>query len=142
MIQTASGNSMSKKQATYFCDQTLLPYGKKLGLLTGYVRTQAGTSKRTAAGAVALQKKWHETCDKLFAEIRKRAKQVLKSDELVDKMMAWLICNLDEECVCAMGKNAPVIGAKGKKKHDNQNGSSRFVAARFFFLASMSVPMG
>ena len=126
---------MTKKQATYFWDQTLHPFGKKLGMLTGYVKTQAGTSKRTAAGSVKLQTNWHGTVDILFADIEKRAKEVLKSDYLVRKMLAWLIINLDEESVSAMGKNDLIAGAHGKKKHDNQNGTSRFVAALFFVIS-------
>ena len=35
------------------------------------------------------------------------------------------ICNLDEECVHALGKNAKIAGSKTKNKHDNQNASSR-----------------
>ena len=71
--------------------------------------------------------------DKLFDEIKTTAKKVLKFDELVLKMLPWLVCNLDEECLHALGKNAKIVGAAGKKKHDNQNGSSRFVAVFFFF---------
>ena len=133
MVETAGDGRITRKQATWLWDQTILPFGRRLGLLTGYVKTQAGSSKRTAAGSVELQKKWHETIDELFAEVKTRAKEVLGDDDLVTKMMPYLVCNLDEECVNAMGKNALVIGAKSKKKHDNQNASSRFVADLFIY---------
>ena len=129
LVETAGAGRITRTQATYMWDQTILPLGKKLGLLTGYVKTQAGSSKRTAAGSVELQKKWHETVDKLFDEIKTRANEVLGDDDLVESMMPHLVCNLDEECLNALGKNVKVIGAKHKKKHDNQNASSRFVAA-------------
>lgn len=53
--------------------------------------------------------------------------EVLQDEDLVIAMMPYLIWNLDEECLHAMGKNEKVAGSKGKKKHDNQNASSRFV---------------
>ena len=56
MVLTASGEKLTRQQASSLWDQTILPLGKKLGLLTGYVKAQTGTSKRTAAGAVELQK--------------------------------------------------------------------------------------
>ena len=130
-VETAGGGMITKKQATNIWDDTILPLGKKLGLLTGYVKLQDGTSKRTAAGAIELQKMWHDTCDEFFAKIKGRAKEILLLDELVLKMLPWLVVNLDEECVNAMGKNSKAIGAKGKKKHDNQNASSRYVAGVF-----------
>ena len=57
LVETAGAGGITRTQATYMWDQTILPLGKKLGLLTGYVKTQAGSSKRTAAGSVELQKK-------------------------------------------------------------------------------------
>ena len=141
VVETAGAGRISRQQATWLWDQTILPLGKRLGLLTGYVKTQAGSSKRTAAGAVELQRKWHETIDKLFAKIRARAKEVLVDDDLVEKMLPHLVFNLDEECLHALGKNSKVIGAKTKKKHDNQNASSRFVAV-FFFSRARPIPWG
>ena len=135
LVETAGAGRITRMQATYLWDQTILPFGRKLGLLTGYVKTQAGSSKRTAAGSVELQKKWHETVDQLFAEVKTTAKEVLGDDDLVEKMMPYLVCNLDEECLHALGKNARVIGAKSKKKHDNQNASSRFVAGFFVVIS-------
>ena len=57
--------------------------------------------------------------------VRARAKEILKDDALVEKVMSWLIWNLDEECLHAIGKNEKVVGAEGKKKHNNQNNASR-----------------
>ena len=57
MVQTASGGKLSRAQAINTWDKTILPLGKRLGLLTGYVKPQEDTSKRTAAGNIALQKK-------------------------------------------------------------------------------------
>ena len=127
MIVTASGGILTRPQAYRTWDKTVFPYGQSLGLLTGYVLPQAGTSKRTAAGNVKLQRDWHIVMDNLFCEIRARAKFVLKCDHLVHLMMPALICNLDEECVHALGKNSKIAGSKTRNKHDNQNASSRFV---------------
>ena len=130
MVQTASGNRLDYKQAKRTWDKTIFPLGQKLGLLTGYVLPQAGTSKRTAAGKVKLQFEWHCLVDQLLQKIKKRAKEVLKDDELVHKMMSTLIFNCDEESLNAMGKNARLAGSADKKKHDNQNASSR----QIFFI--------
>lgn len=133
MIITASGNTLSRDQALRTWDKTIHPLGKQLGLLTGYVKPQEGSSKRTAAGAVDLQRDWHVCCDELFATIRRRAMEVLGGDKaLVDKFMVWLIANMDEECLHALGKNAPTVGSKTKKKHDNQNKSHRLPTNNFF----------
>ena len=125
MVQTASGGKLSRAQAINTWDKTILPLGKRLGLLTGYVKPQEDTSKRTAAGNIALQKKWYNTVSELLAKIRTRAMDVLKDERLVNLMMPYLLVNLDEECLHAMGKNSRVCGSKEKKKHDNQNASSR-----------------
>ena len=128
MVETAGGGQITNLQARYMWDQTILPYGKKNGLLSGYVTIQAGTSKRTAAGAEELQRQWHVTVTTLIERMRTRAKTVLQDDDLVNKILPFLLYNLDEESLQAMGKNGKVVGTKEKKKHDNQNASSRFVA--------------
>ena len=125
MVITASGGELTRAQAANVWDKTIFPLGKKLGLLTGYVQSQAGTSKRTASGSPELQRAWYDTVTKLFAKVRNDAKQHLCDEHLVDAMMPWLVVNLDEECLNAMGKNYKIAGAKGRKKHDNQNASSR-----------------
>ena len=133
MVITASGGKLNRTQAEHAWDQTIHPLGKQLGLLTGYVKPQEGSSKRTAAGAVDLQKEWHLVCDEMFKKIKQAAFDVLQDATLVAKMMPSLIANLDEECVHALGKNYRIVGSTAKKKHDNQNASSRF-AIIFFFL--------
>ena len=135
MVKTAGGGKLTHTQASNLWDQTILPLGKRKGLLTGYVKAQEGTSKRTAAGKIHLQRAWHELVDDLFDKVRQHAKKILVHDALVDKMMPYLICNMDEECLHALGKNEKVCGSKEKKKHDNQNGSSRFVAAFCFCIS-------
>lgn len=125
MVQTASGQKLSRDQAARTWDRTIHPLGKKKGLLTGYVKPQEGTSKRTAAGAIEHQKLWHDQCDSLIEKVRCVAMAVLNDETLVNEMMPWLIFNLDEECLHALGKNSKVCGSKTKKKHDNQNASSR-----------------
>ena len=130
MVVTASGGSLTRQQAARTWDKTILPYGRKLGLLTGYVKPQAGTSKRTAAGAENLQRDWHNTITELYAKIRARATEVLRDENLVHQMMPWLIVNMDEECLHALGKNRKIVGSKDKKKHDNQHASSRHVSFR------------
>ena len=129
MVRTASGGKLTRTQSQRTWDKTIFPLEQKLGLLTGYVKPQSGTSKRTAAGAVNLQRDWHKVIDVLLEKITARAMEVLQDERLVNLMLPTLIANLDEECVQAMGKNTKVAGSKSKKKHDNQNSSSRFVAA-------------
>ena len=69
-------------------------------------------------------------------KVRKDAKKLLNDDNLVDRMMPWLVCNLDEECVHALGKNSRIVGSYGRKKHDNQNASSR----SFLFVLGINIP--
>jgi hypothetical protein len=126
LVITASGGKLSREQAERTWDKTIHNLGRKLGLLTGYVKAQAGTSKRTAAGAMALQRDWHIVIDDLFAKIKERAMEVLGDEWLVEQLLPYLIINLDEECLQAMGKNVHVVGSKTNKKHDNQNASSRY----------------
>ena len=105
-------------------------------MLTGYVTAQTGTSKRSAAGNIELQRKWYNTVTELIERVTKKAMVILGDEELVKMLLPWLIVNIDEECLNAMGKNAKLVGAQGKKKHDNQHGTSRLlpvVAALFFF---------
>ena len=125
MVRTASGGKLSHVQAARTWDKTIFPLGQRLGLLTGYVKPQSGTSKRTAAGAVKLQRDWHKVIDCLFDKIKAHAMEVLQDERLVYLMLPVLIGNLDEECVQAMGKNSLVAGSKSKTKHDKQNSSSR-----------------
>ena len=125
MVVTAGGGKLTTAQAESLWDQTILPMGKRLGLLTGYVKTQEGSSKRTAAGDPKLQHRWYNTVTDVIAKVRQRAEEVLQDEKLVAAMMPELISNLDEECVQALGKNYTVCGSAGKKKHDNQHGSSR-----------------
>ena len=77
MVMTASGNELTLQQARATWDKTVLPYGRKLGLLTGYVKPQAGTSKRTAAGNVDLQRNWHKMCSNMFEKIKAKAEEIL-----------------------------------------------------------------
>ena len=98
----------------------------KVGLLTDYVKPQAGTSKRTAAGAPELQKRYYDAVTDSINEVRQVAKKVLKDDVLVEKMMPVLIFNLDEEALLATGKNYAVAGSQDRRKHENQINSSRF----------------
>lgn len=127
MVQCASGGTLTHEQATNTWQKTIHPYGKKLGLLTGCVKTQEGTSKRTASGSPGLQRMWHAAVTQLFDDVRQTAKKHLHDDELVDQMMPWLIVNLDEECLRASAANAKVVGSANISKHDNQAGTSRFV---------------
>ena len=116
------------------------PYIQKCGLLTGYVKPQASTSKRTAAGNVELQRAWHDLCTDMFRQVKERAEELLKDPQLVHAMQPWLQTNLDEECLHAMGKNVDVAGSKSTKKHESQNASSRYLypvpTPRFFMTDS------
>ena len=125
IVVTASGGKLTREQAARTWDKTIHPLGKKLGLLTGYVKPQEGTSKRTAAGNAQLQADWHEVCTQLLLKVKTRAQEALQDEGLVHKMLPWLIANLDEECLHALGKNRRIVGSCAKKKHDNQNASSR-----------------
>lgn len=127
MIQRASGHKLNMVQAAHTWDRTVHPYGKQIGLLTGYVKPQEGTSKRTAAGDPELQKKWYDQLTDGLKEVKKVALEVLKDADLVRKMMPFLVANLDEESLQAMGKNYKIVGSKERVKHDNQHASSRLV---------------
>ena len=70
MVVTASGGTLTREQAFRTWDKTIYPYGKKEGLLTGYVLPQAGSSKRTAAGSIKLQRDWHIVINNLIDRIR------------------------------------------------------------------------
>ena len=121
---------MSYKTAANVWDRTVLPFGKRNGLLTGYVKAQAGTSKRTQAGNSDLQRQWYDTVTKVMDTVRSRAMEVLKDAELVRQILPYLINNLDEECLHSIAKNEKVAGSKRTKKHNNQNNSSRSVCTR------------
>ena len=123
MVMTAG--KLTRKQAENTWDKTIMPFGRKLGLLTGYVKTQEGTSKRTSSGNASLQRLWHATVTKLIDNVRNVAMEVLNDEELVRLMLPWLIVNLDEECLRAAATNGKVVGAKTVVKHDNQAGTSR-----------------
>ena len=127
LIVTVSGGKLSRTQAENTWDRTIHPFGMSVGLLTGYVKPQDGTSKRTAAGNIELQHEWHVLCDEMFAQVKAKAMELLKDPELVREMLPYLQANLDEECLHALGKNSKIVGSKDKKKHDNQNASSRFL---------------
>ena len=135
MVLTAAPKGTSLETATRSWDRTILPYGKKHGLLTGYVKAQAGTSKRTQAGNEQLQRKWHATVTEVFEAVTERAKQVLQDDALVQQILPFLIWNLDEECLHAIGKNEKVVGSKQLKKHNNQNNASRYDTHIYFFFS-------
>ena len=119
---------MTREQAERTWDKTIQPLGYNLGLLTkGYVRPQDGTSKRTAAGSEKLQREWHLISGQMIQQVRDEAMRILKDKDLVRKIMPFLIWNMDEENVNSMGKNVAVKGSAAKRKHDNQNASSRHV---------------
>ena len=134
LVKTSGGKDISMKQAEWAWDQTIFPYGKKLGLLTGYVSSQCGSSKRTAAGKEVLQRKWHRDVSSMFKSIEDRAVEVLQDEDLVREMMPALVANSDEENVQATGKNSKVAGSKDLKKHNNQNGASRLVTIVTYFF--------
>ena len=136
MVITASGGHLTRAQAARVWDKTVFPLGRRLGLLTGYVKPQDGTSKRTAAGAAELQRDWYVVCSNLIEKVKQAALKILKDERLVHLMLPFLICNLDEECLHALGKNGRIAGSKDKTKHDTQNASSRHV----FFDCGLALP--
>lgn len=146
MVHTAGGGYLTPGQAQNIWDRTILPLGRKLGILTGYVKPQEGTSKRTAAGNRQLQLKWYTLVTDVISKVTARAKEVLQSARLVKLMLPALIANLDEECLHAIGKNAKICGAAERKKHDNTNGSSRSVRysnpCPLFIFKSDILPQG
>ena len=87
MVQQAAGDRTTLTQATNSWDKTIHKFGRDEGLLTGYVAAQAGTSKRTQAGNEDLQRKWHLTVTEVIELVRARAKEILKDDALVEKVM-------------------------------------------------------
>ena len=125
MVVTAGGGKIDEGQAARTWDRTIFPLGKKLGLLTGYVRAQEGSSKRTAAGAVKKQTEYYNTVSEVIDLVKERLTEVLQDDDLEHKMLPHCVINLDEEQLRAHGYHTPVVGSTDKKKHDNQNASSR-----------------
>ena len=132
MVKKASGDKLTLMQAAHTWDRTILPYGQSLGLLTGYVKPQAGTSKRTAAGNPELQKRYYDQVTASLTDIKRTAMEVLNDENLVHKMMSHLVFNLDEEALLATGKNYRVVGSKTKRKHDDESGTSRFLCRNCF----------
>ena len=114
-------NKEYRLKATRVWHKTIWPRGRKMGLLTGTVRAQAGTEGRTAAAAESLQRHWHETVDDAF----ERLKQLNQHIDNFDELMPHFIFNLDEECVMASGYTNKVVGSTAKKKHDDNSGTSR-----------------
>jgi len=100
IVRSASGWTLTTAQATYTWDDSIHKFGKKAGLLCGYVKPQQGTSKRTADGSVKLQKRWHITIDALFKRVLDN-NTLLAGLDKAKKLMSHLMFNLDEECVMA-----------------------------------------
>ena len=132
MVQKAAVGDVSLYTATNSWDRTIHKYGKDNGLLTGYVKPQAGTSKRTTAGNVELQKLWYGTVGDVQQRVEERAMEVLNDADLVRKILPFLFNNLDEECLHAIAGNEKVVGSKRMGKHNNQNNSSRFANTIIF----------
>lgn len=125
MVVTAGGGKITQAQAEGTWDRTIFPLGRDLGLLTGYVRAQEGSSKRTAAGAVKKQTEYYNTVSEVIKRVKERLALVLQNPDLEHKMLPHCVINLDEEKLQAYGYHTPVVGSADKKKHDNQNASSR-----------------
>ena len=104
MVQHAGGPNMTRAQATNVWDKTIFPLGRKVGLLTGYVAAQEGTSKRSAAGNPELQRQWYEVVSGILDQVKAEAQEVLQDPVLVKKMLPSLVNNLDEECLHALAK--------------------------------------
>ena len=62
-----------------------------------------------------LQTDYYGLVTKTIRKIRQRAMEVLQDKTLVDLIIEWLVANLDEECLHALGKNTAVVGSKDKK---------------------------
>ena len=137
MVQEAADGEISYTQAANTWDKTIHQRGLDNGVLTGYLKTQEGTSKRTAAGNSALQLEWFNTVTDVTQRVRQRAMEVLDGNvALVDALMPYLLINTDEENLSGTGKNERTVGSKRQKKHNNQNKSSRcqqIITLTFFF---------
>lgn len=95
------------------------------GYLTdGYVKPQSGTSKRTAAGAVDKQKRWHTLVSQGLQEVLEHNTQVVGAEK-AKAMQPYTVMNTDEANIMATGSNWKIVGSRDRKKHDNQNNSSR-----------------
>ena len=88
------------------------------------MKPQTGTSKRTAAGSVELQTKWHIAVTSAYDRVTKENMELV-GVENAKALLKHCVFNLDEECLMATGKNIKIVGSKEKKKHDNEKGSSR-----------------
>ena len=133
MIMTAGGGKLDAVQAERTWDRTIFPLGRSLGLLTGYVRPQEGTSKRTAADAVKHQTAWYNTVTDVIDRVKQRLHEELNDPVKERLMLPHCIINGDEEQLRTYGSHEPVVGSADKTKHDNQNASSKFVG-KFFLL--------
>ena len=95
-----------------------------MGLLKGLVTPQASTAKRTAAGDPELQRNWHKNVTKVYNDMLQHNSKLVGAT-LANKLMVYLVFNLDEECLLATGKTVKVVGSGSRTKHENQNGTSR-----------------
>ena len=96
----------------------------RTGLLKGLVTPQNSTAKRTAAGAPELQRSWHDNVTEAYSNILQYNTKIV-GGTIAHKLMVHTIFNLDEECLQATGKTIKVVGSADRKKHENQNGTSR-----------------
>lgn len=97
---------------------------KRIGLLTNLVAPQSSSSKRTAAGSVENQTRWHKLISTTYADTEKKNAEII-GPVLAKSMMVFLVYNLDEECLCAQGGKIRVIGSASRTKHETENASSR-----------------
>ena len=93
--------------------------GKEQGRLTGTVRAQKSTSKRTAAINVQALTDWHKLIDGVEALLR------VHNGDGYAELAEHFWWNLDEMCMLASDGNDRIIGDAGKRKHEIESSSSR-----------------
>ena len=95
------------------------------GALTGIVKAQATTTKRTAI-TVTQQYRWHMMIESCYAELRQHNTGLCKhSGKTFGEVIEHFIWGGDETCLLASAGDVHIIGDKDKKKHEVKAGDSR-----------------
>ena len=99
--------------------------------LTGIVKAQATTTKRTAI-TVTQQYRWHMMIESCYAELRQHNTGLCKhSGKTFGEVIEHFIWGGDETCLLASAGDVHIIGDKDKKKHEVKAGDSRMSIAMY-----------
>ena len=93
-------------------------------LLTGIVKAQASTEKRSAI-TVPQQYRWHSCVDAAFNFLREKNQGLTPDGKTFGEVMDHFILGGDETCFLASNGEVKIIGDKKKKKHEVNTAGSR-----------------